>query len=196
MIVFFVLSGSWVGGSVLAQVRARRFSWWSFLVRRLSRLWIVLVPALVLALGLAPAGLAWFGGTDVYRGSAAYDLVVRPEMGEQLTAAVFFGHVFFPRGIAVPVFAGDVPLWSLAYAVAYYLIFPAALGVVYPRRPLTCAVSGLAALALAAWAGAAIMVLFPVWVLGAPLAWRRDRIARWLAARPPTGWPRTSSSGY
>src|SRR5271157_3841431 len=47
VIVFFVLSGYLVGGSVLRSVAVNRWSWRVYLLNRLTRLYAVLVPALV-----------------------------------------------------------------------------------------------------------------------------------------------------
>ena len=50
VMVFFVLSGYFVGGSVLGGLKAERFRWSGYAVARLSRLWVVLVPALLVTL--------------------------------------------------------------------------------------------------------------------------------------------------
>ena len=50
VIIFFALSGFLVGGRALQDLRARRFSWSRYLLRRLTRLWIVIVPALLLTM--------------------------------------------------------------------------------------------------------------------------------------------------
>ena len=47
VIIFFALSGFLVGGKALQDLLARRFSWSRYLLRRLTRLWIVIVPALL-----------------------------------------------------------------------------------------------------------------------------------------------------
>ena len=46
VIVFFVLSGFFVGGSILKN--PQRFSFMHYLIARLSRLWVVLIPMLAL----------------------------------------------------------------------------------------------------------------------------------------------------
>jgi len=48
VIVFFVLSGYLVGGSVLRSMSLDRWSWRDYLLRRGTRLYAVLVPALAL----------------------------------------------------------------------------------------------------------------------------------------------------
>ena len=59
VIVFFLLSGYFVGGSVLRQVEAGTWSWQRYLTERLSRLWIVLIPALLLTLFWDRMGSRW-----------------------------------------------------------------------------------------------------------------------------------------
>ena len=58
VIVFFALSGFLVGGKALRDILAGRFSWRCYLLRRLTRLWIVIIPALLLTLLLDDAGLS------------------------------------------------------------------------------------------------------------------------------------------
>ena len=48
VIVFFVLSGYWVGGGALGKLRRGTFTWRGYASSRLTRLWLVLVPALIL----------------------------------------------------------------------------------------------------------------------------------------------------
>src|SRR5215510_11507706 len=48
--VFFVISGYWITASIMRKADAGSWTWGSYLIDRLSRLWIVLLP--VLALGL------------------------------------------------------------------------------------------------------------------------------------------------
>ena len=52
VIVFFVLSGLLVGGSVIRDVRNGRWSWRKYLVQRVTRLWIVLLTAILIGWGL------------------------------------------------------------------------------------------------------------------------------------------------
>src|SRR5258707_10002263 len=47
VIIFFVLSGYLVGGSVIRSVKNGTWSWKSYLFKRITRLWVVLIPALM-----------------------------------------------------------------------------------------------------------------------------------------------------
>jgi peptidoglycan/LPS O-acetylase OafA/YrhL len=66
VIVFFVLSGYWVGGGVLRSVGSGRFNWCDYAVKRLVRLWIVLLPALMLTASLDVIGRGLFASSTVY----------------------------------------------------------------------------------------------------------------------------------
>src|SRR5438067_1861576 len=66
VVVFFVLSGFWITKSVVRRADRPAF-WRDYLIDRLARLWLVLVPALLLG-GL----LDWYGahllGARLYEG--------------------------------------------------------------------------------------------------------------------------------
>ena len=47
VMVFFVLSGFLVGGTVVSRVDAGQWSWIDYAITRMTRLWIVLLPALL-----------------------------------------------------------------------------------------------------------------------------------------------------
>src|SRR5205823_6105371 len=68
VIVFFAMSGFLVGGKALDDMISGRWSWARYLVRRLSRLWIVLIPALITTAILDEIGIALTSGVG-YDGS-------------------------------------------------------------------------------------------------------------------------------
>jgi len=129
VMIFFVLSGFFVGGSVLNAYQQEKWSWFQYASRRLSRLWIVLLPALLLTLLWDGLGKGW--GVAGYDGrfhqlyssgpSSHAPLDLRPE--------AFFGNLLFLQTIDVPVFGTNGPLWSLANEFWYYLLFPLLAGV-------------------------------------------------------------------
>lgn len=122
VMVFFVLSGYFVGGSVVG--RGPRFQWGDYAEARLTRLWVVLIPALALTLGMdlitchfAPEALqgAWQQTWNSGPGT---------KQPWSISPATALGNVFFLHTIAVPVFGSNGPLWSLAYEFWYYALFP------------------------------------------------------------------------
>ena len=119
VIIFFVLSGYLVGGSVLA-ARSEGFLI-RYSVQRLSRLWIVLLPCLV-------ATAVWnmlghhAGGADFLNGKGgSHTFVVLPVRTD---IPAFLSNLFFLQTIVTPVYGDNVPLWSLANEFWYYVIFP------------------------------------------------------------------------
>lgn len=169
VVIFFVLSGYLISGSVFRMLARNQWSWRAYLTHRLVRLWVVLIPGLLLCalwdhlglhLGLAPA---------LYSGLV--DNHVTGAVRHQLSAHIFFGNLFFLQSLLVPVFGSDGPLWSLANEFWYYLLFP--LGLVALRRQFALPkriVSGVLFLAVALFVRHSILLLFPIWLAGTVLA--------------------------
>ena len=61
VMVFFVLSGYFISSTVLRSINENRWSWSDYLIKRVTRLWIVLIPALVLTYIVAKIQLGLFG---------------------------------------------------------------------------------------------------------------------------------------
>jgi len=124
VMVFFVLSGYFVGGSVLAGLRKESFRWGGYAAARLTRLWMVLLPALVLTLAAD-----WVGqraNPGAYAGGLNHVFMSGPTPVEPaaLGPLAFLGNLFFVQTVAVPVYGSNGPLWSLANEFWYYLLFP------------------------------------------------------------------------
>ena len=183
VVIFFVLSGYLVGGSVLA--RKARFSWPEYFIQRFSRIYIVLIPALLLTVGLDVAGI------HVFSSNAFYTLV-RPEA--VLGAGPVISH-YRLADIAASVtslenFVGDPigsngPLWSLGYEWVFYFLFPTL--VIATRNLRTSFAIALVAVApfLLWWRHPSIGIFWFIWIAGAyasvALPFRLPRPAVWLA---------------
>src|ERR1700744_2946758 len=68
VVIFFVLSGYLISGSIFRLVESGKWSWRLYLTHRLVRLWIVLLPALVLGAILDNTGLALQLAPALYAG--------------------------------------------------------------------------------------------------------------------------------
>jgi peptidoglycan/LPS O-acetylase OafA/YrhL len=164
VLVFFVLSGYFVGGGVIGTVRRNQFSWARFANARLTRLWIVLLPALALTWCLDTIGIH------------AFPTSVRFDHGSEVVHhsgfLTFVGNAGFTQTSLVPTFGSNGSLWSLAYEASYYLLFPVLLLLVLRRGPAWERVAGaVAGAATIAIGGAHVLLLFPVWLLGALIAY-------------------------
>jgi len=172
VMVFFVLSGYLVGGSVL---RSRgKWSWKSYLTMRLTRLWVVLLPALVLTLALDLAGLSLFPqSTSIYQGPVGQS-EVRANLIHTLTPTVLAGNALFLQTVLVPTAGSNIALWSLSNEFWYYLAFPLLVFALLPNG-LRGSIPRRAAYVCAAVGGFFILgldgtILFVPWLLGASIS--------------------------
>ena len=167
VIIFFVLSGFFVGGSLLNS--GRNFSFVSYALARIVRLWVVLIPALALTLLLDSVLAVQF--PEVLAGELKDLWNTGPTVGSySADIRTFAGNMLFLQTILVPVFGTNGPLWSLANEFWYYVMFPltaVALGVagdqtkLYPR--VAC---GAMAIAIFLWLPAVIADYFWIWLMG------------------------------
>jgi len=123
VMIFFVLSGYFIGTSVIDSVSGQRWSWRVYLVNRLTRLQLVLLPALVLGAIWDQIGMRIPQAASFYYGGL-YKYYV-PSVALRSTVPAFFGNLFFLQRVISPVFGSNGPLWSLSYEFWYYILFPA-----------------------------------------------------------------------
>jgi peptidoglycan/LPS O-acetylase OafA/YrhL len=153
VLVFFVMSGWLVGGSLLNKV-GQSGALANYAIDRVTRLWTVLVPTfgLALLLGLV-TGVLRPGGIDT---SAA----------NEFSALSFAGNLLGLQGVVLDNFGGNYALWSLANETWYYVLFPMLVLLFAARRTIPRIVSG-AGLALAViLLPVNIILYFAIWLLG------------------------------
>ena len=179
VVVFFVLSGFFVGSSALSN--RTRWSWRRYLLRRSSRLYVVLIPALLLTALLDRTGMALFGTGGVYGGQIYARYLTLANVSLTGNAATFMGNLLFLQGRFVDSFGSNGPLWSLPYEFWSYMLFPLcvqalARTVAIPRRALHIAI----AIFILCACDAQLFFYFPVWLIGAAVAavWQRWRCKR------------------
>ncbi len=107
--MFFVLSGYLVGGNISIDAFNRQQNWKKYFIDRIVRMWMVLIPALLIGFLL-----------DVYRCSIQHDCY----QFTPIDIKTITGNIFFLHTIVVPIFTSNSVLWSLANEFWYYLIFP------------------------------------------------------------------------
>jgi peptidoglycan/LPS O-acetylase OafA/YrhL len=171
VIVFFVLSGYLVGGSVLRSFRDGCWSWRAYLLTRLTRLYVVLLPALLLG------GIADWMGMHSSKSIALY--AGRSGMGSlatnvhlTFTPRVFIECLFFLQNLHAPNFGSNSVLWSLANEFWYYLTFPLlVLAFTRTQKPFFRAACILALVAWSVFAGMHVVILAIPWLLGVLIAW-------------------------
>ncbi len=180
VMVFFVLSGYFVGGGVLNALKKERFSWSHYALARLSRLWVVLLPALVLTALCDQLG-SYFA-PDAYAGKLRHLWMSGPDSGETGAFGIpaFLGNLVFLQNIAFPVFGSNGPLWSLANEFWYYVIFPLLVGGLASLRenPLKCITGLLLGGLIIWWLPLSISSQGLIWLLG---------VGVWLIGRKLAG---------
>jgi peptidoglycan/LPS O-acetylase OafA/YrhL len=131
VIIFFVMSGYLVGGSVIRSMDSGRWSWRRYLLARLTRLYLVLIPALLLGGVLDWTGMHLAGTESVYSGQSGMHALTT-DVHTSLTLPALAANGLFLQTIAlpgmggrrVPTFGSNGPLWSLSNEFWYYLAFP------------------------------------------------------------------------
>jgi len=113
VVMFFVLSGYFIGGAVFRATERKQWSWSDYLLRRLVRLWVVLIPALLIGLFWDKLGIALGHAPALYRGEIDNDML-RVNVSGLLSPSVFLGNLFFLQTIMVHAFGSNGALWSLA----------------------------------------------------------------------------------
>jgi peptidoglycan/LPS O-acetylase OafA/YrhL len=165
VLIFFVLSGYLISGSILRSVVRGEWRWSSYLVHRFVRLWVVLIPALLLGALWDWIGLHYSNSPILYQGITPKSHL--QNVSHSLTPAAFVGNIAFLQTLLVPAFGSNDALWSLANEFWYYLLFP--LGLFAVRRgysPVLRAVFAILFLAIAWFTRVSILPLFPVWLAG------------------------------
>lgn len=151
VVVFFLVSGWLVGGSLLNKLEQPQ-AFASYAIDRITRLWTVLVPTMLImvlfALATGAADQSAVGGAGAY------------------SALSFAGNLIGLQKIAVDNFGGNYALWSLANETWYYVAFPLLL-LGFRGRRWTGQASGIIGLGVLAtllpWA---ITLYFSLWLLG------------------------------
>jgi len=182
VMVFFVLSGYFIGTSVMDSVSEVRWSWRIYLVSRLTRLQLVLFPALVLGAVWDRIGMRIPQAAPLYY-DALYKFYV-PSVALRSTVPVFLGNFFFLQSIVSPVFGSNGPLWSLSYEFWYYILFPVLIlaTAAWVGTRIRILYAGLALLLL--WfIGPQISFYFLIWLAGA-LVGRLPRISKFKPLFP------------
>ena len=120
--IFFVLSGFLIIKSIHESFFKNKFSVGGYANNRLSRLWVVLIPALILGLIFDKLGVKYYSDTLYYSGQFKY--FYHQALAFKLSPKIFLGNLFFLQTIIVPTLGSNGVLWTLANEFWYYLIFP------------------------------------------------------------------------
>ena len=177
VIVFFVLSGFLISSTVIRSQVLGKWSWRDYAVNRATRLYVVLVPGLLLGFFWDRLGSWLFAGKGIYAQPLS-DLGPAVPL-QRLTPGNLLGNLCFLQTILCDTFGSNAPLWSLANEFWYYVLFPVALaaGLAWARRRLRLAIpfTGLA-IFIGAFVGRGILIGFLIWLAGCGLVFLYSRV--------------------
>lgn len=154
VLLFFVISGWLVGGSLLDKWR-QPMALSNYAIDRASRLWTVMIPVFLLTLALA-IGRDDIGGYGIDYSST-----------NEYSATSFIGNLLGLQLISVPTFGGNFALWSLSNETWYYILFPCLLIVSRAGTRSLRLACALAVLLCIAALPVALSIYFLIWLLGA-----------------------------
>jgi len=159
VIIFFVISGL-----VIAYAAGRDNDGGTFTFNRLTRLWSVLIPALVLTFAFDRFGVGI--STQAYPAQFYHP----KEFWDFMVRGISFSNEF--RLFDRMRLGTNGPLWSISYEAAYYALFAAAFFLRGYRMVVVVA-------ALVALIGVPILLLMPSWLLGV-FIWHAVRRGRFV----------------
>lgn len=173
VILFFALSGFLVGGTAFARIRVGTWRTGDYALRRLTRLWTVLIPALVVTWAFDTLGrdVLHLGGYD---GAYWEILSSGPSAGQAADTGIWalLVNIGFLQTIAGPTYGTNGPLWSLANEFWYYVAFPLFwVALASPTRWLWRVAAGAGVMLCAVLLPRELVLLGLIWLAGA-LTWR------------------------
>lgn len=167
VIVFFVLSGFFVGGIVVRDVRANTWSWKRYTTSRFVRLYLVLLPGLVLTAFWDRLSNALIGGS-VSNATTAHAIIMTAAVNQRHGLATLLGNLGFLQTVFVPPYGSNTALWSLCNEFWYYFAFPFLwLAMRGARRTVLVRVCYFAVgTAILVMVGKTIAAYFVIWLMG------------------------------
>ena len=130
VLVFFFLSGYLVGGNEIVNLIRKKLNFSHYVFNRLTRLWIVLLPALlaVFALNAFTCGNSRISLYCMADSELASHAKIPPLASQKISDLI--SNAFFLQPFKGTQWGGNGPLWSLSYEFWYYLVFFSIISVV------------------------------------------------------------------
>jgi peptidoglycan/LPS O-acetylase OafA/YrhL len=170
VMVFFVMSGFFISSSILRSFGRQTWSWRDYAIDRGVRLYLVLIPGLLLGLLWDWLGMTFFNSSGIY--SAPLVPFGENVPANTLTPITFLGNLLFLQTRFTQVFGSNGPLWSLFNEFWYYLLFPALIVTIlsFRRRAVGTTIGYLLLVAFTIWVLRDQVFGFMVWLAGCGVA--------------------------
>ena len=157
VVLFFLLSGWLVGGSLLNKI-AKPNAIKIYAIDRVTRLWIVLIPTFLAIILFA----------ILTKSVNPYEIDY--SLANEYSAFSFLGNlVGLQTGLkttTILIFGGNYPLWSLANETWYYITFPLILSLFTAKHIATKIVSVISLSLIAYFLTYSVILYFSLWLLG------------------------------
>ena len=178
VMVFFVLSGFLISSSIFRSLAVGSWTWGGYALSRATRLYVVLVPGLLV-------GAFWdFTGKYCFNSSGLYSSPLSSFGGgvvqNDLTMRNFFGTLFYLQTILCRPFGSNGPLWSIANEFWYYVLFPVGLFASIrwaSRRWMSAILLTAVTLGVATFLGPEKLLGFVIWLAGVAVLFLWSRTA-------------------
>jgi peptidoglycan/LPS O-acetylase OafA/YrhL len=153
VVVFFVISGFLVGGRAFVAIKTNQFNPLKYTVDRAVRLYVVLIPSILLTIVFLKAG---FVTTESCTPSTDWKTIA--------------GNLVFLQNLIVRPVCNNHPLWSLCNEATYYVLAPLVLLALYGRDKKWLLFPVAALLLLIVWfdefSAQGVLIGFCIWSLG------------------------------
>lgn len=171
VLMFFAISGYLIGGGVLEKLRRGDFCFGQYFIDRWTRIYVVLIPALLLISVLDAYGLHFLNGAGIY--TRDYLIGALPFDTREVTGwKPWLANLFMLQGLLTPPYGTAQPLWSLNWEWWSYLVAPFSVGLLLRFEPRHALLLGAGLGLLCAWLGLGYLLL---WHIGIVLALIRFR---------------------
>ncbi len=130
---------------MIEKYEKNNFSLKEYFFKRFIRLYIVLIPVLILSFFLG----------NIYLSNKS----------EYLSFKTFIGNLLYLQTIYVEVFADNTPLWSLAYEAWYYILFPVLFFLIKGKNKIFNLLI-LICIIIILWPNNQILLYFFIWLIG------------------------------
>ncbi|MCB1276979.1 acyltransferase [Prosthecobacter sp.] len=154
-LLFFVLSGFLVGGKLLDRVMAKTHCSLEYAIDRFTRIYTVLLPALI------------FTG------------IVTAVLSKDLGATTFLGNLVGLQGVVTEYYGGNLPLWTLSFETWFYVVGGSLAHVLQTRR-ISPLVAVLLLISMGVFVKLGALMLF-CWLIGAASWYARPRNKSFMA---------------
>lgn len=138
VMIFFVLSGFFITKTIVDSIERKEWNVKRYAIQRLTRLWVVLIPALGLTFLVDSMAWNYFHFND--------DTLTRSSLVN------FLQNVFFLQIATGPTFGSNLALWSLGNEFWYYVLLPFILLPIFTKKNRVAMIGiSVIALSLGIW---------------------------------------------